>query len=297
MNPDSILLDSSNKILRHEVASFFEKTDGGRKSQTITDFDGVFFEITNTSNEAGEKDRDSLAVSILIPCFEELKEFGLEAHLNEKFGDMECRPMEGYDYGIHLDRTQNIENVEQLVDDVANLRKFILGAPLRIQLQKLMKDAPETDGVLAKIQYRETDCIFVIRSADKVTVIHKLSFEDVTNQALANVFLQEIQDVQRSVPRAPPVHFSAEAPRELSEFDVVTQPETAYMSFVFFKSHLEDPKKLENIVGRMIDLRYLLLSHVKSAKTYLHTRMRKKCDEWVKVLNRAKRPKVGAGKR
>jgi Arp2/3 complex, 34 kD subunit p34-Arc len=54
-------------------------------------------------------------------------------------------------------------------------------------------------GPVDVINYRKTESYFVCPSASKVTVIFLVDFDDITDKAIAKVFLQEFAEAQRTV--------------------------------------------------------------------------------------------------
>ena len=59
------------------------------------------------------------------------------------------------------------------------------------------------------------------------------------------------------------------------------------MSLVLLPRHIEGERK-EKAASMVINFRDYLHYHIKSTKAYLHNRMRRKVDHFLKVLNRAK---------
>ena len=137
------------------------------------------------------------------------------------------------------------------------------------------------------INYRKTESFFVCSSPSKVTIVFLVDFDDVTDKALARVFLQEFAEAQRTVRTAPPVSYSKEPPGELASVSFPYNADAAgFISFAFEERHVSGPKK-DAAITMITGFRNYLHYHIKSSKTYLHMRMRKKVVGWLQVLNRA----------
>ena len=80
---------------------------------------------------------------------------------------------------------------------------------------------------------------------------------------------------------------SKDAPRGLAGTDARTGEGVGYITFVLFPRHTN-----KNVRDNTIDLIHLFRNylhyHIKCSKAYIHTRMRAKTAEFLKVLNRAK---------
>ena len=146
-----------------------------------------------------------------------------------------------------------------------------------------------TGSTVSVIPFRKNECLFICPSESKVTVIFQLSFADVTDRAIAKVFLLEFCEAQRIVRNAPPVSYSKDTPPELRSVNHPEVPHSAgYISFAIEERHIKGEVNLEKAVTLMSGFRNYLHYHIKSSKTYLHMRMRKKVAHWLQILNRAK---------
>jgi len=120
---------------------------------------------------------------------------------------------------------------------------------------------------------------------DRVTVIFSVAFSDPDDVVIGKVFLQEFK---KSVAGAPTVDFRFDAPGELSGVAHKPQaPNVGYVTFVLFDRHFTGAAKQKSATV-LPTFRNYLHYHIKCAKSHLHTRMRNRVDESIKVLNRAK---------
>ncbi len=67
---------------------------------------------------------------------------------------------------------------------------------------------------------------------------------------------------------------------------------SSYVTFSVFPQHIQK-NKIEQL-GKLLMFRNYLQYHIKCSKAYLHTRMRSKVGEWLKVLNRSKLDQINA---
>jgi actin related protein 2/3 complex subunit 2 len=103
--------------------------------------------------------------------------------------------------------------------------------------------------------------------------------------------VQEFVDARKQLRAAPSCMFGVEPPNELTqahgEISENKRAGLGYLTVIVTKDHLIRDR-LQTVVNMLTTLRTYLLYHIKCAKSYLHSRMRSKCAELLKVLNRAK---------
>ena len=74
------------------------------------------------------------------------------------------------------------------------------------------------------------------------------------------------------------------------------QEDKVYISFVLFSKHWKGPMA-EKSVSALCMFRNYLHYHIKASKAFMHMRMRKRADDLLQVLNRAKPPAEGVVER
>jgi actin related protein 2/3 complex, subunit 2 len=223
-------------------------------------------------------------VNMIIKSAANLKKSGSDQLLAHHFPGMETRPDAGYDLALEFN-CDNLANPEETLNQISQLKRHILGGPIHAAFSALVaKSSPPASSV---ISFRKTETIYVCPSASKVVVVFFVDFIDHTDQALARVFLQEFVEAQRMVRSAPPVSYSREPPREIASIVTTYNPEGAgFISFAFEDRHIQG-EQLEKAVTMLTGFRNYLHYHIKSSKTYLHMRMRKRVAGWLQILNRA----------
>ncbi|XP_012368838.1 actin-related protein 2/3 complex subunit 2-like [Octodon degus] len=102
------------------------------------------------------------------------------------------------------------------------------------------------------------------------------------------VFTQEFKEGRRASHTAPQVLFShREPPLELKDTDAAVGDNIGYITFVLFPRHTNASAR-DNTIYLIHTIRDYLHYHVKCSKAYIHTRMRAKTSDSLKVLNCAR---------
>ena len=214
--------------------------------------------------------------------------------LNRLFPGMEIAPAEGYSYALQFD-CDSLADPAKFLDNISMLKRHMAGGPLDNAFTALLENKSGNLPVMV-VQYRKTEAMFICPSASKVVVIFQVDFADVTDKAVAKVFLQEFLEAQRTVRTAPPVNYTRERPGELENVRFDFPTETAgFLSFAVEHRHLTGEGK-DKAITLLTGFRNYLHYHIKCSKTYLHMRMRKRVAGWMQVLNRAI-PEVEGGEK
>ncbi|KAI8337650.1 putative ARC35-subunit of the Arp2/3 complex [Chlamydoabsidia padenii] len=259
---------------------------------TVVDFDGVVYEI-KTPNK-----RTELYISLRWMCYDELVSFGAQNILQRVYGEyLAATPEPNYNVTliIDLDTVPADEEIRAaLVQKVSLLKRNLLAAPFEKafaeQEQYEDADKPNPTSELMAVHYREEEAIYVQSSADRVTVLFSTKFKDETDKIFGKVFLQEFVDARRrrafSAPQV--LYTTREPPRELAHLNLGDSDDASYVTFVLFPQHFERGDAREETISRIQIFRDYLHYHIKCSKAYMHTRMRARVRDFLKVLNRAK---------
>lgn len=201
-------------------------------------------------------------------------------------------------------------STSEVISKIANIRKYAVTYPYLKMMNAVAsgKGASEKPFVCRTV---EREPIYLLPRADRVIVIYHLAFDEPTDRAIARVVAQELTEANRTVNNAPPCSWSErEAPMELKGFsstssssttttssssssvNSVPKPSTdetsiGFISFSFFVGSYKQEIQREVIANQASLFRNFLLYHIKAAKSYLHARMRNRCDGLQRVLNRA----------
>ena len=144
-------------------------------------------------------------------------------------------------------------------------------------------------GPLLRLAYREHDAFYVQAFPDRMVMIFATTFQDPTDAVLGKVFLQEFVDARKgsSMQNAPQVIYSKEPPAELALGKFTELTHTGYISFILFAQHIQPGHRRETAINMLVGFRSYFHYHIKCSKAYMHSRLRAKMGEFMKVLNRA----------
>lgn len=268
--------------------------------QLISDFDNVTFHVSTPETKT------KILVSLYIKCWNDLVKYGVNELLQREYGQYIVEPEQGYNFSLLLDLDNlpaTIEERDELVDKISLLKRNALAAPFEKafdQFDKLSKEAaansadlyvPEASSTeTMTIHYRAEENMFIKASHDRVTVIFSTIFRDETDKAYGKIFLQEFVDARkRAIQNAPQVLYSPkEPPLEVREVPgLKVSDDIGYVTFVLFPRHLTLQRR-ENCISHIQTFRDYFHYHIKCSKAYMHSRMRFRVSEFLKVLNRAK---------
>ncbi|GAA6003243.1 Arc35p [Rhodotorula paludigena] len=290
-------LEPDNLYLRQTIADKFTKPTA--LDQSFVDFDSVRYRLTTPVSKT------QLVLSIDIPCWHELDQYGARAILEREYGSLVAPAADtedGYSVTLRLDLEQGPPAGDErtaLVNAIALLKRNALAAPFEcaFAIQRDMEQNPVEEGAkdpraqVMSIHYRPEEAIYLLPSSDRVTVIFSTIFKEETDRILGKVFLQEFVDARRrpSCQTAPQVLYSnREPPLEIRHLPGLDTTERAgYVTFVLFPRHFA-PSTSSNTITQIQLFRDSLHYNIKCSKAYLHSRMRVRTSEFQKILNRAK---------
>ncbi|GAA5930765.1 hypothetical protein JCM10213_000804 [Rhodosporidiobolus nylandii] len=291
-------LEPANRYLAETLADKYIKPT--TLDQSFVDFDSVRYHLSTPSRKT------QLLLSIDIPCWAELAAYGAREVLEREYG-ARLLPQEqaedGYSVSLEVDLEQGPEEGEArtaLITSLSLLKRNALAAPFEraFALQKDIEASPVEEGAadprteIMAVHYRPSEAIYLLPSSDRVTVIFSTIFKDETDRIFGKVFLQEFVDARRrpSCQSAPQVLYSnREPPREISHLKgLETSEQAGYVTFVLFPRHFANPDAANTTITHIQVFRDYLHYHLKCSKAYLHSRLRVRTNEFLKVLNRAK---------
>ncbi|KAJ8101074.1 Arp2/3 complex, 34 kd subunit p34-Arc-domain-containing protein [Lipomyces tetrasporus] len=277
--------------------------------QVISDFDNVTYHISTPESKT------KILISLSIKCFNDLQKYGVEELLRQEYGPYIVSPPEtGYDFSMVIDLDQlppEIDAKEALIEKIALLKRNALAAPFEkafAQFDELSAEAaknsldlsvPEDSGAdVMAIHYRDEESIFIKASHDRVTVIFSTVFREETDRVFGKVFLQEFVDARRrAIQNAPQVLYShKEPPLEIRSVPGLNaSDDIGFVTFVLFPRHITRDRR-DNCISHIQIFRDYFHYHIKCSKAYMHSRMRFRVADFLKVLNRAK-PEVAEKER
>ena len=289
-----ILLGAENEIIRHVLTSKFSVP--GAVDQMFTDFDGVAYHI--------ESSREGpLTLSMDIRCWPELVLYGARENLRQMYGGW-IRETPEPDFQITL--SFDYASVppagpdrDALIHAVSMIKRHAMAAPFERAFhehseleQKHEPGAAPLAGQLLALHYRADEAMYILPAHDRVTVVISTRFEEETDRIFGKVFVQEFVDARRqpSIQNAPQVLYSnRDPPLEVrGAVQASSSDNTGYVTFVLFPRHFQHPDVRSTTITHIQLFRDYLHYHIKCSKAYMHSRMRSRVTEFIKVLNRAK---------
>ena len=114
------------------------------------------------------------------------------------------------------------------------MKRDVVGAPFCVCFGALREGVrpPKAHYV---INYRPRESMFVVPSADLVVVVYSVSFQDPIEQAIAKVFLQEIEisrKQSKDLATAPSVTYTQEPPHDLKMLRLDVKTSEGFVGFV-----------------------------------------------------------------
>ncbi|XP_035206617.1 actin-related protein 2/3 complex subunit 2-like [Stegodyphus dumicola] len=280
-----ILLEINNRIIEDTLRLKFKNALAGNKPEsvevTIADFDGVLFHISNLNG-----DKTKVRVSISLKFYRELQEHGADELLKREYGPLLTAPEEGYNVTLLFD----LENIPKSYDDLIQKAGLLKRNCFASVFEKYFEfqERGEEGHKRAVIHYRDDETLYVEAKSDRVTVVFSTIFKDEDDIIIGKVFMQEFKEGRKASHTAPQVLFShKEPPMELANTDARTGDNIGYITFVLFPRHTNKQAR-DNTINLIHTFRDYLHYHIKCSKAYIHSRMRAKTSDFLKVLNRAR---------
>ncbi|KAJ2760313.1 Arp complex subunit [Coemansia nantahalensis] len=288
-----ILLEPNSFVLEETLLTRFNSERQDAVDITLVDFDNVIYHVQT----AGEQ-RNLLNLSVEMKYFGEVVGYGAEDILRREYGDyLVAAASPQYQITLQFNLDQLPADRAGLARHVSMLKRNVLASSFE-RAFAYWESQQEGAGPLMATHYRDNEAIYVQAQHDRVTVIFSTLFKEEVDRVLGRVFLQEFVDARRqvSIQNAPQVHYSSrEPPLEIRHLPGLRQDESVgYVSFVLFPRHFATPEAREKSISQIQLFRDYLHYHIKCAKAYMHSRMRTRVKEFLKVINRAKPERVTA---
>ena len=250
------------------------------------DFDACTFHMSVPREEPTK-----VICSIASPCYGELVGYGGNEVLAEEYGDaLQDTPEDGFDMTVVLDISEMDE--EDVIAKTAGIKRKLYGAPLEQCFKALVGG---TSGSLPgiDINYHKSELMFLVPGADRVVVVVQIDFEAEVDRAIAEIFLQEMPEVSKDLGKrlgnVPTVKFTVDPPEDIAGMRIEqTENHVGYVTILLFATHVNTDAKRSKCIDLVTTFRSYMHYHVKASKALLHSRMRTKAADFLKVLRRAK---------
>ncbi|XP_012887552.1 PREDICTED: actin-related protein 2/3 complex subunit 2-like [Dipodomys ordii] len=274
-----IMLKVNNCIIEETLALKFEKVAAGNKPEavevTFPDFDGVLYHISNLNG-----DKTKGMVSMSLKFYKELQAHGADELLKRVDRSFLVNPESGYNDSLLYD-LENLPTSKDSIVHQAGMLKQNCFASVFGKCFQFQEEGKEGEN-RAVIHYRD-ETIYVESKKDRVTVVFSTVFKDDDNVVIG----KEFKEGRRASSPTPQVIFShREPPLKLKDTDAAVG-DIGYITFVLFPHHTNATAG-DNTINLIYTLQDYLHYHIKCFKAYIHTRMRAKTLDFLKVLNRAR---------
>lgn len=278
-----ILLEINNRIIEDILRLKYKNAASGNKPEsvdvTVADFDGVLFHISNLNG-----DKTKVRVSISLKFYKELQEHGADELLRREYGSLLTAPEEGYNVSLLFDLDSSPDY--GAIQKAGLLKRNCFASVFEKYFE--FQERGEDGHKRAVIHYRDDETLYVEAKCDRVTVVFSTIFKDEDDIIIGKVFMQEFKEGRKASHTAPQVLFShKEPPLELANTDARTGENIGYITFVLFPRHTNKQAR-DNTINLIHTFRDYLHYHIKCSKAYIHSRMRAKTSDFLKVLNRAR---------
>lgn len=294
--PSMILLEINNRVVEDVLRVKWAELEANQKLEsvdvTVADFDGVSIHLSNY-----EGIKTKIQISILLKFFRELREHGAEDVLRREYGDMLLSTPEiGYSVSILIDlESTPVDQREPTIKRAGLIKRNCFASVFEKYFD--FQERGEAGHRRAVIHYRDEETMYIEAKSDRVTVIFSTVFKDETDVTIGKVFMQEFKEGRRASHTSPQVIFShKEPPMELEDTDAKKGDNICYITFVLFPRHTNRVVR-ENTINMIHIFRDYLHYHIKCSKAYIHSRMRAKTADLLKVLNRARPEKRNGEKK
>lgn len=280
-----ILLEINNRIVEDILRLKFKNALAGNKPEsvdvTVADFDGVLFHISNVNG-----DKTKVRVSISLKFYRELQEHGADELLRREYGSLLTSPEDGYNVSLVFDLENIPDDYQDTIQKAGLLKRNCFASVFEKYFE--FQEKGEEGHKKAVIHYRDDETMYVEALPDRVTVVFSTIFRDEDDIIIGKVFMQEFKEGRKASHTAPQVLFShREPPRELEHTDARVGDNIGYITFVLFPRHTNKQAR-NNTINLIHIFRDYLHYHIKCSKAYIHSRMRAKTSDFLKVLNRAR---------
>lgn len=206
--------------------------------------------------------------------------------LKREYGNLLITPEDGYNVSILFDLDNVPSNWPEVIKKIGLLKRNCFASVFEKYFD--FQEKGDEGQKRAVIHYRDDETMYVEAKSDRVTVVFSTRFRDEDDVVIGKVFMQELKEGLRASHTAPPVLFShREPPRELQNTDAKVDNNVGYVTFVLFPRHTARNTR-DNTINLIHMFRHYLHYHIKCSKAYIHSRMRAKTSDFLKVLNRAR---------
>ncbi|CAD8114323.1 unnamed protein product [Paramecium sonneborni] len=184
-----------------------------------------------------------------------------------------------------LIRAENQKLFEKVTNDFSSIRRNFYAAAFEQTFEQINSG---TQPKKFKYQSRENETVYVIPERDAVNIFYEISFSDNVDRTLANLIVTEIIDAKKNVKNSPPIARSNYQSTILKQsfpevLNVKQDPNSQLITMTLFQNQ-HFSKNIEQLSTFLQGLRQYLHYHIHASKTYLHTRIIKRINQFQRSL-------------
>lgn len=277
-----------------------------KKGKEIQEQDFQDFEV----NYWVSSDEENLQFIIRYPYLQEVLPNGSQELLEHVWDGLPLSlKVEGgqLEVGVQMAALgEDMELRERCATQLLKTRVWLLIGPLQKRLMWL-RDATATkkggNSTVAStatvpapvmVQVRQLESCWIICKPDRILVIFTIHLDDEVDVALGRAFCQEFAETGRKASDSSlPCTFTEpkEPPADLRGMTTSFTPNVGYISMTLSDQCLRNATedRVYDLARNVMTFRNFFNFHLKNAKSYLHSRLRKRLDGWQQTMNRAKR--------
>jgi len=227
-----------------------------------------------------------LTVAFKSPAADSLLKQGGREYINTVYKESIINPISGYDVSLQIPFTVNPNDRVQVATKLASLKSYLYSSIVLTRMEAANKG--QTIPGMVDIALRShKERMFVKQDGpDRITIIFSIEFQAHNDAVMGQVFCNEFATCKES--GVPSCSYSAKPPSELRDIkNIPVGDRISFVTFVIYDRNFKGAK-MENAAFTITTFRNYLHYHLKCCKSYLHTRMRTRVENLLKVLNRAK---------
>lgn len=153
---------------------------------------------------------------------------------------------------------------------------------------------------ILELQVRQLEICWIVCKSDRVVILFTIHLDDEVDVSLGRAFCQEFAETGRNPSESSlPCTFTEPkdgVPTDLRGVKMQSMPNVGFLSLTISDQCVRNAsqQRLFNLAQPVMTFRNFFNFHLKNAKSYLHSRLRKRMDGWQMAMNRAKRvPRKG----
>jgi actin related protein 2/3 complex subunit 2 len=284
-----LLLELANKAIFDALADQLAQEQPGIVEFRCSDFDGAMFHVWTSQGNEGE-----INISLSYGAAQDILEKGGMARLQKIYGPHLVSAENGYDVTLQYSWQEISQSRDKTLTDISMIKAWVCASPLLTAMESA--ESGGSLGGLVDVALRDSqERMWIVQDgSDRITVLFSVYFRDPDDMVFAKVFFQEFK---KSMQGAPSCDFNVQPPGELRNVQNLPRgQQIGYVTFVVFDRHFKGGKK-DNAAFTLTTFRNYLHYHIKCSKSHMHTRMRNRTENLLKIINRAKQEPVDTEKK